>query len=149
MLRILCRICRPQDSDPSSEADLRGMLCISWTRPWRRPHYLLTPKIIKKSDLKQRAFFLQNGDLLDPNGHPKNHKNRKKCLPLASFGPLPKYVSKCIDFWSRQNLENEAPAYIKHRFSLFGPTPKMSRKRPPKTSLLSTVGPPNRPKCGK
>ena len=60
-----------------------------------------------------------------------------------------KNVSNFIDFQTLQNSLNRAPVYIKHRFSPFGPAPKMASKVPPKTSLLDTFGLQNRPKCRK
>ena len=65
------------------------------------------------------------------------------------FLPLLKIASKFDAFETLKNLENDAPVYIKHRFSRFGPILKMSPKLPQKTSLLATSWPQNRRKWRK
>jgi len=59
---------------------------------------------------------------------PKKSRKSLKVPPKGAFLPLAKKVSHFVDFETLQNLQNRAPVYIKHRFSPFGPTLKMSPK---------------------
>jgi len=88
---------------------------------------------------QKSLFFYKKIALWDPIGHLKI-KKLKSVPPWAHFLPLLIFIWNFNDFLTPWNPANGVLAYIKHRFSLFHPTPTMSSKWLPKTSHLGTFG---------